>query len=205
MIFLLFVRADAMFAYCWRHLPASLTNGIHCCFSFFCCWPNQNFLLTLIQLTKQTKKVWTGKFWSFYPTLFSDNGFFAVVGHSKTNMQRMWQKWPFSYCMRVMVNLNTLCIVVVELLCSLVLLFYADYLKMIGDISTRTCTCAHTHFAPGVSLHGINIFMGGKTPHRVYTEIKVICVFLQKKRACSCVFSVCTYMSIHMHDCFATT
>lgn len=39
----------------------------------------------------------------------------------------------------------------------------------------------------------------------MYTEIKVICVFLQKKRACSTVFSVCTRMSIHMHDYFATT
>lgn len=61
----------------------------------------------------------------------------------------------------------------------------------------------HTRVAPGVSLHGINIFMGGKK-HSLYTEIKVICVFLQKNRVCSSVCSVCTYMSIHMHECFPT-
>lgn len=47
------------------------------------------------------------------------------------------------------------------------------------------------------------IYLWGKK-HSLYTEIKVICVFLQKNRVCSSVCSVCTYMSIHMHECFPT-
>lgn len=71
---------------------------------------------------------------------------------------------------------------------------------MVKDTSTGAGTCTHTRGAPGVSLHGIHIFMGRKR-QSLYTEIKVICV---RKRVCSSVCSVCTYMNIHMHDCSPT-
>lgn len=46
-----------------------------------------------------------------------------------------------------------------------------------------------------------NSYIYGENHQSLYTEIKVICVFLQRKRVCS---SVCTYMNIHVHECFPT-
>lgn len=172
------MRADAIFDYYWRHLPASVTNGIHFFFYVFIffCWPNQNFLLTLIQFTEQTKKVWKGNFWSFRPTLFLDNVFVAVVEHSKANMQRMWQNYRLFTARVWWMNLNILFIMVVKL-CSLVCIIPWWWFKRIGDRSTHACTCAHTRVAPGVSLHGINIFMGGKkTPQSVHRDKGYLCV-----------------------------
>lgn len=59
------------------------------------------------------------------------------------------------------------------------ILFYVDDLKTTEDISTHAYTCAHTHVAPSVSLHGINIFMGGgggETPQSVHRDKGYLCV-----------------------------